>query len=355
MAWAEVAPRIVADDVVRELWLTNCHLPKDRVAWTSDLTSLSRLSHLILDRTPVTPEDLTRLGGHAMLTHLRIRNYADFSDSCAIRLGQMERLREIAVEECSSLTIEGMAGLTALGNLDALELGSIRTLQAGEIGRVLGKCKLNSLTLHGLLLLSHDDWKSLASHKSLTSLHIVGAAPTDDDIILLKDLSLSHLSLANINLASDNALGEVIRSLPLLSLKLTVGKQVTGVFLADFGKARQLRNLSLSAPYGDKAMDTSVLRHLTSLKNVQLSGARICTDQSLTALLGIKGIECIRILDGGTLSKESILNLKSASSLMEIEIYWMNQFTVWQLDEIRTELKKAFGERPVVVVLRKEG
>lgn len=353
LAWSEIAPNMIKDNAVKHLWITRCEWSKTETRWAADVVQLKHLESLILDDVVLQLDDFVKLRGTATLVQLEVRNTLSFTDECAIAVGQVPSIRKTNVT-CERLTEKGLTGLTALGNLTSLTLRAV-VLASGALPRILQGCPLVELNIQGVCQYSREDYVFLSDKSTITILHLNGIAPSDEEFVLLKKLPLTSLSVANILKVSDGALGEVIRSASLTQLEITFGNQIDGSFLREFGKSSGLEALSLRSISGDTPMDLKSVKGLTKLREVQLSGLRLCTELALQVIGEVKSLEVIRILDGENLTREALMGIQSFPAVREIEIYWLSKFTMPQLQEIAEALQKCFKDRVVTVALSNKG
>ena len=348
-SWKDFSTHILKDNCLEELWLWSVTLPEELGQWGDDLSMLTALTHVSIGYGTSTPEVITQLARAKALTSLSLQ-WAHVTANVAIPISKLTKLRSLDVSYLASdFGAKNLETMVAHGGITSLALRG-PSFNNGDLSRLLKHCSLHALSLHGTLRLSHDDYKSVAAQALLTSLELGGTSPTDEDLSVLGCLKLTSLTISTLLNASDDGIAALLSVLPLRELNLTLGKQISGSFLKDLGKAADLSHLTISA-HGKDPLSITPIKDLHALQWVQLVGSRVCIDSSLAVLTKLSSLKEVRLVGGDSLSKEAILRLASSKSITSIWISLLRQFTLDELHNIHSGLVSGFGDRKVSIWL----
>lgn len=348
-SWKDFSKHILEDNCLEELWLWSVALPDELDQWGDDLSKLKALAHVSIGYGTSTPEVITQLARANALTSLSLQ-WAHVTANVAVPISKLTKLRSLELSHLASdFGVKNLETMVAHGGITSLALHG-PLLNNGDLSKLLKHCSLHTLTLWGTLRLSHDDYKSLAAQALLTNLDLYGASPTDEELAELGCLKLTSFSIGTLTKASDDGIAALLCVLPLRELNLTLGQQISGSFLKDLGKAADLTHLTISS-HGKEPLSIDPIKDLLALQWVQLVGSRVCVDSNVAVLTKLSSLKELRLVDGGSLSKEAIIQLSSSKSITSIWISLLAQFTLDELYDIRSGLVSGFGDRKVIIWL----
>jgi Leucine Rich repeat len=206
-----------------------------------------------------------------------------FTDSWLARLGRLNSLTRLYLDDSSRITDAGLAHLKGLGRLESLDLDGSPWITDVGLAQLEGLVSLKSL--------------------ELSSATEIG----DEGLAHLKDLDrLEHLFLSSTSRVTDAGIAHLEGLKNLEWIKLSSASRVTDAGVESLAKLPALRGLDLNA----KSLTDAGLIRLGALKNLKvltLTGAKIdgeILDGIQAAIPGLS-IEAERIGEGGEAVSQS--------------------------------------------------
>ena len=302
---------------LRYLMLTGKNFTDEGLIYIKDIPSIKilhfgHLSHL-------TDRSLVHLSNVTTLERLNLHWVEKITDSGIANLKKLPSLKKLDIAN-SQVTDEGLTHLKEIKSLDYLDLPNLCITDKGlahisELSNLkhlsVGASTASPITNAGLM--------HLKGLKLLEELHIAGQGITDEGMAHIAELTnLKDLLLMTGPLNQGRLTGAGLSALTRLKSLEKLDLAQTDMTLADLSQLSRLPNLTnldvTQIRHGNNALNISGITKLKHL-SINLKRPDIFSDEDLTCLAKIKGIEWLQIYP----HKFSDLGIGYLRSLTEME------------------------------------
>ncbi len=301
------------------------------------LTRLPHLRSLDVRRSQVTDEGLAHLREVKTLESLELPAEG-ISDRGLAYLSELPRLRSLDISRVHLVdpgknhgyyTDKGIAMLARCRLLEELGIGSIGVTDA-SMEAIASLDKLGELTLFGCTSVTDEGLKRLARLTKLEALYVNDANVTISGLSALN--GLTNLRRLQVDGVEQDGSGLDLSGLRHLE-ELTIGTRREGGIINDADVAclaslSRLRWFQIgqpqTKPYGLTDRGLACLAGLTEMDRLTIGGPDL-TDQGLAYLRGMKNLDMLNVY-GGSFTREGLTHLEALDALNYLRLIGEHRF-----------------------------